>query len=127
KNAQGALAEPAAQIASGFIATPVAGLAGMAQGLKNLVGSQGMPAADRIRQIENAMTYQPRTTAGKAVSGVVSYPFEKLAQLGDWAGQKTSDFTGSPAAGATVNTAIQFAPSALFKVRGVRGGAAAES
>jgi hypothetical protein len=128
KNTQGALAEPAAQILSGMVATPVAGLVGLAQGAKNyLSGSPGMPAADRIRQVENAMTYEPRTTAGKAVSGVVSYPFEKLAQLGDWAGQKTSDFTGSPAAGATVNTAIQFAPSALFKVRGIRGGAAAES
>lgn len=122
KNAAGALSEPAAQIASGFVATPVAGLAGLAQGAKNLVpGWQGMPAADRIRQVENAMTYEPRTTAGKAVSGVVNYPFQKLAQFSDFAGQKTSDATGSPAAGAAVNTAIQFAPSVLFKVRGMRG------
>lgn len=125
KNAAGALSEPAAQIASGFVATPFAGLAGLAQGAKNLVpGWQGMPAADRIRQVENAMTYEPRTTAGKAVSGVVNYPFQKLAQFSDFAGQKTSDATGSPAAGAAVNTAIQFAPSALFKVRGMRGRAA---
>lgn len=128
KNAQGALAEPAAQILSGMVATPVAGLAGLAQGARNIASdTQGMPAADRIRQVENAMTYQPRTTAGKAVSGVVSYPFEKLAQFGDWSGQKTSDFTGSPAAGTVVNTAIQFAPAALFKLRGARGAGAAES
>jgi hypothetical protein len=128
KNTQGALAEPAAQIASGMIATPVAGLAGMAQGIKNFIpGFEGMPAADRVRQVENAITYEPRTTAGNAVSGVVSYPFAKLAQFGDWAGQKTSDLTGSPAAGATVNTAIQLAPAALFKLRGVRGASGAQS
>lgn len=98
-------------LASGVVAPPIAGLAGIAQGVKNIF-SPGMPAADRVRQVEEALTYQPRTEMGQAVTGALSYPFVKLSELGEFAGGKVAD-TGRPALGAAVNTAIQAAPIAL--------------
>jgi hypothetical protein len=71
-------------------------------------------------------TYQPRTEGGQeALRGIetVTAPLEKGMQ---WAGQKTADVTGSPAAGAAVYTALNvldpelLAPTAA-KVAALRG------
>jgi len=113
ENIGGAVAEPVTTLATGLVATPLAGIAGVLQGLKNKVAGGGMPAEDRVAQVQQALTYQPRTEAGKVTTAGVQYPFEKLAQLGRFAGGKTADATGSPAAATTVDTAIQMAP-ALF-------------
>lgn len=118
--------DAATSLASGAVAAPVAGLAGIAQGAKNLV-SPGMSAADRVRQMGEALTYEPRTKGGKAVVGAVAYPFEKLAEGADIAGAKTAEVTGSPAAGAAVNTAIQSVPLVLGKVVGKIGRTTAEA
>jgi hypothetical protein len=123
KNVYGAQTEPLLAMGSSAVAAPVAGLAGVAQGIKNRF-SPGMSAADRVEQVQGAMTYEPRTEGGKAVTGIISYPFEKLAQGADFAGQKASDLTGSPAIGAAVNTAIQGAPAVLLRGRGKSGGVA---
>lgn len=102
-----AIGEPLMSLASSAVAAPVAGLAGIATG-----GDE-----DVVRKIQGAMTYEPRTPEGRAVSGAISYPFEKLAQGADKAGGWVSETTGSPALGATVNTAIQALPGLL----GARG------
>lgn len=142
KNFYGAQYEPLASLGSSMVAAPIAGLAGIGQGLKNLV-SPGIPAADRVGQVAGAMTYQPRTDAGKAVTGALSYPFEKLAQLGDAAGDAANaPDEGRPkisaaaanygldpivsqvrspeeraAEGALFNTAVQSLPSLLLRGR----------
>jgi hypothetical protein len=119
KNYLGFSSEPVMNIGSSMVAAPVAGLAGLAQGAKNLIpGMEGMPAADRIQQVQAAMTYEPRTTAGKATTGALTYPFRKLGEFADYAGGAVSETTGSPAAGAAVNTAIQFAPALIAKGAG---------
>ncbi len=104
-----------ASLGSGAIAGPVSGLAGIAQGAKNLF-SPGMQAGDRVRQVQEALTYEPRTTIGQGVTKAISYPFMKLGELGDFAGEKTAEKTGSPAAGAGVNMALQSIPLLLGRV-----------
>jgi hypothetical protein len=104
-------------LASGTVAAPVAGFAGLAQGAKNLVAGDGMPAGDRVRQVQNAITYEPRTKIGSGLTAAVSYPFEKLAELGDAAGARTAEETKMPAAGAAVNTAFQALPLVIGRVK----------
>lgn len=100
-------------MASGAVAAPLAGLAGLATG-----GN-----ADTVHNVQDALTYQPRTEVGQGITNAVAWPFEKLAQGADYAGQKVADLTGSPAAGALTNTALQAAPMALTPAagRGARG------
>jgi hypothetical protein len=113
--------EPAMNLGSAAIATPLAGFAGLAQGAKNLATGGGMPADDRIAQVQNAMTYQPRTAAGQAVTNVVQYPFQKYGQATDFLGGGAASITGSPAVGAGVKTALDLAPSLLLRGRVGRG------
>ena len=110
--------EPIASLASSAVAAPVAGIAGIGAMGTNALGLTDTDPAALIQRIQQAMTYQPRTRAGQGATAAIAYPFEKLAQFGDFAGQKAADATGSPAVGAGVNTAIQFAPALLAKVRG---------
>lgn len=104
-------AETLLQLGTGSVAMPLAGLAGIGAAATNAIGLTDTPAADVVNKVAGGLTYQPRTQAGQAVSRVVSWPFEKLAQGADWAGQKVSDATGSPAAGAATNAAIQVLPA----------------
>jgi hypothetical protein len=117
-NIGGAISEPVTTMLTGGAGMVAGGLAGLAQGAKNLV-SPGMPAADRVQQVSSALTYEPRTAAGQAVTAgagkVLGYPFRKLAEGADKAGQVVSDVTGSPAAGAATNTAIQSLPAVLLR------------
>lgn len=109
--------EAALNLGSQAIATPVAGIAGLLQGAKNRLQGDpsNMSAADRIAQVQGALTYQPRTDAGKAIQGVVAKPAQWLAAGADKAGQAASDATGSPAIGAAVNTGVQALPALLMK------------
>lgn len=110
-------------LASGMVAAPAAGVAGLVQGAKNLV-APGMEAGSRVHQVQDAMTYEPRTDLGKGLVRAVGYPFEKLAELGNAQGEKTAEKTGSPAVGAGVNTAIQALPLVLGRVAPGEGVAA---
>lgn len=116
---------PLLNVAQDFITEPVAqmvtGTAGaIAGGWRGLLGGGG----DAVAPTAEAMTYQPRTPAGRAGSAVVSYPLQKLAQGADYVGGKTTEgltSLGAPpevagGAGAAVNTALQFvAPPAIIK------------
>lgn len=98
--------EAALSLGTGAISAPLSGLAGLAGAA--LQGPRGQ-GADWVGKTQEALTYQPRTQIGQGITSVVAYPFEKLAQAGDWAGQRTADRFG-PAAGTAVNTAIQSLP-----------------
>lgn len=108
-----AVAEAGLSLASGAIGSIPAGLAGIAGTV--LPGPEGQ-GADFVRKVQEATTYQPRTPLGRKMVEVATYPFEKLAEGADIVGGKVTDVTGSPAAGATVNTAIQAAPALLGKI-----------
>jgi hypothetical protein len=104
------LGETALTIGSGMAAQVAAGLAGLGQAATNAVGLTDTPAGDRVRRVSEAMTYQPRTAAGQKITEAVSLPFELLAKGADAAGGAVTDLTGSPAAGAAVNTGINSLP-----------------
>lgn len=120
KNLAGAAVEPPAALASGALAAPVSGLAGILGTL--LPGREGQ-GADWTRRVGEAMTYQPRSQGGQTATGAISYPFEKIAEGADRAGGAVSDATGSPAAGAGVNTLLQMLPQ-LAGAKGMKAGAA---
>lgn len=112
KNLLGAGVEPLASMASGMVAQPAAGIAGLATAAGNAMGMTDKDPADVVRSVGNSMTYEPRTTGGKNASVAVGAPFELLGEGATKAGEMTSDLLG-PAAGAAVTTAIQAAPAAL--------------
>lgn len=126
RNARGA---PEAALTMGTALADMAGtglgtLAGMAK--QRLSGEDvNLDAAAEGMQ-EGRFTYAPRTTGGQeTLRGLetVTAPLEKGMQ---WAGQKTADVTGSPAAGAAVYTALNvldpelLAPGAA-KIAALRG------
>ena len=105
--------ETAAALGTGMIAQPLAGLAGLADAGARYFDKSLPSPADVVSGTENALTYQPRTQGGKLGTEIASYPFQKLAQGANWAGQKVASATDSPALGAATNTAIQALPMLL--------------
>jgi hypothetical protein len=105
-------AEVALQLGTGAVAAPVAGLAGLGQGVKNLF-SPGMQAGDRTRQIQESLTYQPRTGAGAGMSRASALPIEAYSAGTNYLGEKATDITGSPAVGATIKTLGDVAPAVI--------------
>lgn len=100
--------EPAATILSGAIAEPLAGLIGLAGTFGG--AEQGAEAVEATRK---ALTYQPRTTAGKeglqAVGEVFAPVGRVLQEAETFLGDETFEATKSPAlaaAAATIPTAI---------------------
>ena len=117
-NPHAAAAETSLALGSGAVAAPVAGLVGIAQGAKNALFPGGMAAGDRVRQVQGALTYEPATKGGRALTGAIAAPFELLASGADAAGGTVAEATGSPALGAAVNTGIQALPAVLTRAGG---------
>lgn len=103
-NIIGGAVEPNLSLLSGAISGPLSGYAGMLGAA--LPGPEGQ-GAEWTRSLQNALTYKPITEGGQAATKVIGYPFEKLAQGADWAGQQAANVTGSPAVGAAVNAGLQ--------------------
>jgi hypothetical protein len=114
-----AIGEAAANLGSQMIATPLAGLAGLGTAAANALGLTDRTGADTVQSVGDALTYHPHTELGKTASDLVSYPFQKLAEAGQWAGSHTLDATGSPIAAAAVDTAVNVLP-AMFLDPAVR-------
>lgn len=139
--------EPVAKLGSSMLAGPVSGIAGLgAMGL-NAMGAKLDPAGI-VEKVGSAMTYEPRTDAGKASSAMIDAPFRKLQQVADRAGDpiasagdpnrplqmripgrgpvtaKEYGDTGSPAMATAVNVGIQALPSIFLKGRGKTVGVA---
>lgn len=113
--------ETAAQFVTGAIAEPLSGLAGFI-GLGTGGPEGGARAVEKTRE---ALTYQPRTQAGQAVSGKLG---EKLEPLGQ-AVQTVSEATGEAGfkVGGPVGGAVGYAlPTAIAEVLGMRGTRAAK-
>ena len=117
-NVLGGVVEPALQLASAAVVTPVAGLAGAVAA--PFVG--GERASEIVQGIQRAGTYQPRTEGGQAVAGIVAKPFEWLAEKAKDAGNVTMDLTKSPELATGVETAVNMLPAILLKgVRSAKG------
>lgn len=109
-NLYAGIPEAVANIGSGLAGSSIGGIAGLVAGLGKAVGLTDTLPADVVGKVQEAMTYQPRTKTGQAITGAISYPFEKLAQAADIAGGKLTDITGSPAFGTAANVGIQSLP-----------------
>jgi outer membrane lipoprotein SlyB len=128
-NALGPL-ETVMQGGSGLAGMLAGGWSGIGQGVKNTFAPQpdAMQAGDRVRQVQGAMTYQPRTGLGQGMSRIVGLPGEAWSAGTNWAGEKTTDVTGSPLLGTTIKTAGDLAPALLsggetLTTRGIASGA----
>jgi hypothetical protein len=113
RSGSAAAVDTALSLGSGAVAGPISGLAGIAGAVLRGPAGQG---ADWVHKTQDALTYEPRTATGKGLTEAISYPFQKLADVADVAGAKTTDKTGSPAFGAGINTALQGLPLVLGKV-----------
>jgi hypothetical protein len=107
------LADTALTVGRNAVAAPVAGLAGAVTAPLGFIPSMQGVGERNVERVQNFIAGRPLTEGGESVAGALAYPFEKLAQAGDWTGQKASDATGSPLIGAGVNTAIQSIPALL--------------
>lgn len=108
------LAETAAHVGTSALAGPLAGLAGIAGSL--LPGQTGQGA--RVSEaVQSGLTYEPRSPGGQVLKTAGGFLPSLIGKGADAAGQKVSDVTGSPAAGAATNTAIQMAPALLLRGR----------
>src|SRR6185503_9821013 len=120
------ITEAALSLGSGAAGSVAGGISGLATAATNALGITDTPPGDRVRQVSDAMAYEPRTRAGQALTAGAALPFEALASLGDKAGGALTDYTKSPAAGAAVNTLIQAAPAAVAPIaRAIPGESAA--
>lgn len=108
-----AIAETGLNLASQAVALPVAGLAGLATEAGNALGLTDKKGADVVHSVGEALTYQPRGEMGKAATEIATFPFQKLAEAGQYLGGKTLEATDSPLAATVVDTAINALPMVI--------------
>lgn len=113
------VAENLAGIASGVVAEPIAGLAGIAQSI-NPFSEEGA-GARAVEGVREALTYTPKTEAGQqqqqAIGEALAPVGEKLSQAEEFLGSQTLKITGSPALAAMAHTL----PTAALELIGVKG------
>lgn len=117
--------ETGLQMGTGLLGTITGGLAGLGQGAWNAAVPEkyeGPQAADRVRQVQQAMTFQPRTSGGQLLSGAVSLPGRAWEAGTDYVGGKVTDATGSPALGTAIKTLGDGALPGFLAVRGMPKG-----
>ena len=103
--------EAGAQVASGFGSQVAGGIRALASPIT------GEDPRKAIEETQEKLTYQPRTGYGKAISETVAPAFEYLEKGLTFAGEKTAEVTGSPAAGAAVKAGLSIAPIPFLKGR----------
>lgn len=119
----GGAVEPLMTLASGTIAAPVAGLAGLFTQVGQGVGLDKVPLlgalvpkenpADVVQGVQSRFTYEPQTQGGKDALSVIGAPFEALDSAATEAGGIVSDLTKSPSAGATTKAGLSLIPALL--------------
>lgn len=129
KKLVGAAVEPMMTMASGAVASPLAGIAGLATAGAQAVGLDKVPLigslvpqespADVVRGVQSRFTYQPTTQGGRDALSVIGAPFEMLEKVTDEAGGRVSDLTGSPGAGALTKAGLSIIP-AMLAARGAK-------
>lgn len=111
--------ETAATVASGALAQPLSGMAGVAQSI-NPFADEGA-GARAVEATQEALTFQPRTEAGQqslqAVGDVVAPVGQAISAVEKGLGDATLDATGSPVLAAAAATA----PTALLELIGFKG------
>src|SRR5574340_1558613 len=67
----GGAIEPLAQMATGALAAPIAGIAGLGTAAGSALGMTNRKPGDVVRSVESGLTYAPRSVGGKAASQVI--------------------------------------------------------
>lgn len=113
------VAENIGSIVSGAIAEPVAGIAGIAQSI-NPFAEEGA-GAEAVSSTREALTYQPRTEAGKEQQQAIGEALQPIGEAISSAetvlGESTLDMTGSPFLASIAHSL----PTAALEVLGFKG------
>ena len=113
----GGVVENLASLATGAVAEPIAGLAGLAAAA--IPG--GRTGAEQVEATRQALTYQPRTAAGQqqqqALGEALQPVGETIQAVEQGAGDFAFDLTGSP----TVAALASAAPAAALELIGLKG------
>ena len=123
-----AVPETLMHLGSEVAAFPVEGVASAAALATGKPGERVQDARQAVSDVSGAMTYQPRTPEGRALSGGVDTVLGAPGAVADYAGGKVTDVTGSAGAGAATSLAIQsavavFGGEGLAAVRRATGAA----
>lgn len=120
RSTTGSISEPALTVATSAIAEPISGLAGIAQALNPFV-SEGA-GARAVEATREALTYQPRTEAGKESLQKVGKLLEPVGKAISGAekflGDNVFEATNSP----TLAAAAATLPTAILETIGLKGG-----
>lgn len=100
-----AVAETAGHLATGAVAMPVAGLAGLGAAAAKAFGADVDPA-QVVHKTAEALTYAPKTKRGEHLSHAVLYPLEKLAEGARNVGEQAQDAGASPGTSTAIETTI---------------------
>ena len=103
-------------LATGTLAAPVSGIAGLAGTVVPGEAGQGAQWAETVR---NKLIYQPETPEAARILRTVTAPFEWLSEKARATGGAITDVTGSPMAGTATSTALEMAPALIAK--GLKG------
>jgi hypothetical protein len=110
-----------------MVSPVVAGLGGLTALGTNALGLTNANPADVVAGVNDTLNYQPQTEAGQIATNAATYPFQKLAEAGRFAGEHVQDATGSPVAATAVDTLINAMPILAGVRGGLRRGAEAET
>lgn len=116
--------EAGAQLVTGAVTAPVAGLAGLARTM--LPGEPGA-GAETTRAVQQALTYQPKTPQGQATAELIHKGFEAAALGAPGRGERVLEATKSPMAGMLVEqltTPLNLLPVVPLAARGARAATA---
>ncbi len=116
--------ETALQIGSGLVGSVAGGLAGLGQTGIELVKGKGLSESlasggGTARHVQEALTYEPRSEGGRAVSSAVSLPVEVANKLLGHGGAAVGRAAGDEAAGETIGENILPAGLAMAGARGL--------
>ena len=110
-------AEVAGTVLSSALAEPVAGLAGIV----STIFGDSKSGADTVKMVRDAITFEPKTKAGKeqlqAVGEFVAPVSAKLSQAEGFLGNSVLEATGSPELAAIAHSL----PTAALELLGVKG------
>ena len=111
-------------LATGSLAEPTAGVAGIVQGLIDQIDDEDEDdrvgsIVNRIEKVSNAMTFVPKTEGGKQFMGVITQPLQKFEKFADDSGTMVGDLTrpvvgdAAPVLSAATKTGVLLFPSLL--------------
>lgn len=116
------LGESVLSSVTGAIAQPISGIAGLAAAPQGFIEGREGAGAETQRQVQEALTFQPRTERGRAnIEADILRPVgETIQEFQEDVGEGALELTGSPFL-ASIATALPQATLSLFPVKGLKG------